>query len=243
MAVSSSFTAIVLTIVAFQAEPPPGLVRRVAEREALSEQARANYLYRQEVRVEEFGGRMGSPSGYYSETREVIFSPDGKRAEQFVGKPQSHLQRLVLTDEDFADIRNIQPLLLTPELLPRYSVRFRGEEMVDGVDCWVLEIKPRQILMGMRLFEGEAWVDKQSLSIVRTHGQAVPPVYSKGQENLFPRFTTLRAPVDGFYFPVLTHADDTLPFKTGPLRMKLTIKYSGYRRFASESKITFEPPE
>lgn len=218
-------------------------MRRVAEREALSEQARAKYLYRQDVRIEEFGGRRGEPSGFYTETREVLFSPDGRRIEQFAGKPQSRLTRLVLTEEDFADVRNIQPLLLTPDLLPRYQVRFRGEETVDGVDCWVLEIKPRQILMGMRLFEGEAWVDKRTLSIVRTHGQAVPPVYSKDQENLFPRFTTLRAPVDGFYFPVLTHADDTLPFRTGPLRIRLSIKYTGYRRFGAESKITFDPPE
>lgn len=239
---SSSFTAIALSILAFQADPPPDLVRLVAAREALCEQARSNYLYRQDVRIEEFGGRHGSSSGFYTESREVIFSPEGKRSEQFVGKPQSHLRRLILTEEDFQDIRNIQPLLLTPDLLSRYQVRFRGEETVDGLDCWVLEIRPRQILQGMRLFDGTAWVEKQTLSIVRTHGQAVPPIYSKGHENLFPRFTTIRAPFDGFYFPVLTHADDTLPFKAGPLRMKLSIKYSGYHRFASESKITFDPP-
>lgn len=240
---SSSFTVIALSILALQPAPPPDLVRLVAAREALSEQARSSYLYRQDVRIEEFGGRNGQSSGFYSESREVIFSPEGKRVEQFIGKPQSHLQRLVLTEEDFADVRSIQPLLLTPDLLPRYQVRFRGDETIDGLDCWVLEIKPRQILMGMRLFDGMAWVDKQTLSIVRTHGQAVPPVYTRGQENLFPRFTTLRAPVDGFYFPALTHADDTLPFKTGPLRMKLSIRFTGYRKFSSESKITFEPPQ
>ncbi len=231
-----------LSILAFQTAPPPDLVRLVAEREAQSEEARGHYLFKQDVRIEEFGGRQGQSSGYYRESREVIFTPEGRRIEQFVGKPDSRLQRLVLTGEDFQDIRNIQPLLLTPDLLPRYEVRFRGEETVDGLDCWVLEIQPRQILQGMRLFDGLAWVDKRTLSIVRTYGQAVPPVYSRGQENLFPRFTTLRAPVDGFYFPALTHADDTLPFKTGPLRMKLSIRYTGYRRFSSESKITFEPP-
>lgn len=232
----------ILSILAFQDAPPPDLAARVAAREALTEQARAGYVYRQEIHVEEFGGRGGQSSGFYRETREVLFSPEGRRIEQAVGRPQARLLRLVLTEEDFADIRHIQPLLLTPELLPHYQVRFRGEETVDGLDCWVLEIKPRQILQSMRLFDGMAWVDKKTLSIVRTHGQAVPPIYTKASENLFPRFTTLRAPVDGFYFPALTHADDTLPFRTGPLRMKLSIRYSGYRRFASESKITFEPP-
>jgi hypothetical protein len=234
--------AIVLTILAFQAEPPPGLVRKVAEREAANEAARNQYLYRQTVTIEEIGNR-GAVSGTYKEVREVIFTPAGERVEQFVGKPEPHLQRLVLTDEDFEDIRRIQPLLLTPEILPRYDVRFRGDETVDGVECWVLEVKPRQILQGVRLFDGLAWVEKGSLSIVRTSGQAVPPVYSQGKENLFPRFTTLRRKVDGgFWFPSLTWADDVLPFRQGPLRMKLSIRYAGYKRFGADSSITFEPP-
>jgi hypothetical protein len=241
--VSSSFTTFALFILAVQDTPPPDLVRQVAAREALSESARANYLYRQDVTIEEFGGRLGSPSGSYRETREVLFTPEGKRIEQFAGKPDSRLQRLILTGEDFADIRNIQPLLLTPDLLPRYQITFRGDETIDGTDCWVLQIKPRQILQGMRLFDGLAWIHKQSLSIIRTHGQAVPPIYSHGSENLFPRFTTIRTLIDGHYFPALTHADDTLPFKTGPLRMKLSIRYTGYRKFTAESKITFDPPQ
>ncbi|MBI4893477.1 MAG: hypothetical protein HY821_22845 [Acidobacteria bacterium] len=249
---STSFTLIALSILAclpgaapgaeaFQDGPPPELVKQVAAREAASEQARGNYMYRQEVRVEEYGGRSGSASGFYKELREVIFTPEGKRLEQMVGRPEAHLSRLILTDEDFEDLRNIQPLLLTPEMLPRYTVKFRGEETVEGKDCWVLQIDPRQLLQGMRLFEGMAWVEKTSLQIVRTEGQAVPPVYHGGKENLFPRFVTVREKVDGFYFPALTYADDVLPFKTGPLRMKLRVKYSGYQKFGAESKITFEP--
>ena len=176
--------------------------------------------------------------GNYREVREVIFTPAGERVERFSEKPASHLVRLILTDEDFQDIRNIQPLLLTPDMLPRYFIKFRGDERIDGVECWVLDIQPRQILHGMRLFEGLAWVEKESLAVIRTHGHAVPPIYANGRENLFPRFTTLREKVDDHYFPVRTYADDILPFKTGPLRMKFNIRYTGYRRFGAESKIT-----
>ncbi len=238
----SCVTAIALSILISQAESPPDLLRRVAEREALAQAARNQYLYRQSVTVDELGDR--DANGSYREVREVIFTPAGERIEQFVRKPESRLKRLILTPEDFHDIRNIQPFLLTPDLLPRYFIRFRGDETIDNIDCWVLDIQPRQLLQGMRLFEGFAWVDKQSLSIIRTHGQAVPPIYAGGRENLFPRFTTIREKIDGdFYFPVLTYANDTLPFKTGPLRMKLTIRYTGYKKFGAESKITFEPPK
>ncbi len=230
---------LLISVLAFQADPPADLIKRVAQREAATEAARNQYLYRQSVTIEEYDTR-GNALGSYREAREVIFTPAGERVEQFSEKPFSRLQRLILTDEDFQDIRNIQPLLLTPDMLPRYFIKFRGDERIDGVECWVLDIQPRQILQGMRMFEGLAWVEKESLAIIRTHGQAVPPIYSNGRENLFPRFTTLRAKIDDLYFPVRTYADDILPFRTGPLRMKFNIRYTGYRRFGAESKITFE---
>jgi hypothetical protein len=62
-------------------------------------------------------------------------------------------------------------------------------------------------------------------------------------ENLFPRFTTLREAIDGQHrFPVCTYADDTLPFRNGFQRVRMTIRYSGYKRFGAESAIKFEKP-
>lgn len=220
-------------------EPPADLVKRVAENERENEAARLNYIYRQTVVVEEVEPR----GGRFRETREVIFSPVGERTESAAAKPFNSLKRLILTPEDFEDIRHIQPLMLTPEMLPRYRVRFRGEESVDGVECWALEITPRQVFAGFRMFEGMAWVDKRDLMVVRIHGQAVPPVRTSKSENLFPRFTTIRRKVDGrHWFPELTYADDVLGFRTGALRMRLEIRYADYRRFGAESKITFDPP-
>ena len=210
----------------------------MAERELAAQEARSRYMYRQQLVIEEGGG------GQYRETREVIFSPTGERTEKLVRPPTNTLKRLRLTPEDFDDIRQIQPMLLTPDLLPRYLVRFKGEEDVDGRDCWVLELTPRQLFQGFRMFDGLIWADKASYSIVRTHGRAVPELRTRRDENLFPRFTTLREPIGGeHWFPSLTAADDVLDFRTGPLRMKLTIRYTDYRRFEAESKITFEPPQ
>jgi hypothetical protein len=125
-----------------------------------------------------------------------------------------------------------------------YETRFRGDERMDDVDCWVLQVRPRQILQGQRLFDGMLWVAKENYSIVRMEGQAVPQIYRAKSENLFPRFTTLRKPVDGaHWFPYFTFADDTLPFRTGPLRIRMTIRYTNYKRFGAESSVTFEGPK
>ena len=148
-----------------------------------------------------------------------------------------------MTDEDFQDIRNIQPFVMTEDQLWNYESKFRGDEKIDDVDCWVLQVRPRQILQGQRLFDGMLWVDKKDYSIVRLEGQAVPQIHSMKSENLFPRFTTIRQLVDGQHrFPVFTYADDTLPFRNGLQRVRMTIRYSNYKRFAAESVIKFAKP-
>ena len=220
-------------------EPPANLVKLVAERESTTVAERNEYMYRQTVTVEELDTR-GAARGQFKEIRDIIFSPEHERTEETVGKPEINLKFLRLTDEDYRDIRDIQPIVLTQDRLWNYETRFRGEENIDDVDCWVLQVKPRQILGNQRFFDGLMWVDKRGFDIVRMEGQAVPQLISTKDENLFPRFTTIRKPVDGkHWFPVYTYADDTLPFRTGPQRIRLRISYSNYRRFSAES--TFKP--
>ena len=46
-----------------------------------------------------------------------------------------------MTEEDFHDIREIQPLTLTEDQLWNYDTKFRGDETMDDVDCWVLQVQ------------------------------------------------------------------------------------------------------
>lgn len=223
-------------------EPPPDLAKRVARVESATRDARNDYTYRQSVTLEELNDH-GARIGDYRETRDVVFSPQHERTEQMIGGPALNLKRLVLTDEDFHDIREIQPFVMTEDQLWNYETKFRGDENMDKLDCWVLQVRPRQILAGQRLFDGILWISKKDLVIVRMEGQAVPQVLTAKSENLFPRFTTIRQAVDGrHWFPIHTFADDTLPFRNGPLRIRLNIRYSNYKRFGAESTVTFEKP-
>ena len=220
-------------------DPPADLIKRVAQRETETAEAQANYTYRQSLNIDEFDNR-GAIAGGYWEKRDIIFSPKQERTEQMVDRPFNTLHRIGLTEEDFRDIREVQPFLLTKDQLFLYETRFRGEESMDGVDCYVIHIQPRQILQGQRLFEGVLWVDKNDYSIIRSEGQAVPQIRTTKIENLFPHFTTLREKVDGnFWFPVTTFGDDTLYFRDGPQRIRIIIRYSQYKKFGAESKITF----
>jgi hypothetical protein len=220
-------------------EPPPNLGKLVAARATEARKARENYTYRQSVEIEELTP-SGARNGQYRELREVIFSPQQERAERLIGKPFDTLKRLKLTEEDFRDIREVQPFLFDSEQLFAYETRYKGDEDMDGEDCWILQVRPRQILAGQRLFDGLLWVSRKDLSVVRTEGKAVPEIRNMQSENLFPRFTTLWQRVEGGYsFPLHTFADDTLDFRLGPQRIRLNIRYMNYKRFGAESTVKF----
>jgi hypothetical protein len=220
-------------------EPPADLAKRVAHRESETAAERRQYAYTQSVRLQEIDGR-GTQTGEYRELREVIFSPTGDRTERFSGQPVSRLKNLVMTPEDFADVRDIQPFVMTEDHLWIYQVDYKGEERVGDRDCWVLSVRPRQILSGQRLFDGMLWVTQEDFSVIRSEGKAVPQIVTSRQENLFPRFTTTRKPVNGFWFPAVTSADDTLYFRSAPIREKLVIRYDDYKKFGSDTTVTFE---
>jgi hypothetical protein len=224
----------------YAADAPPNLMKKVAAKETEAARAQSNYTYRQTVLLEELDSH-GGLAGQWRDVRDIIFSPTEARTEHIVGKPLMTLRNLQLTEEDFRDIREIQPFLLTTDQAFIYESKYRGEETMDGIQCFVLEIRPRQILDGQRLFEGLLWIDQHDFSIIRSEGQAVPQIRTTKQENLFPHFTTIRRKVPGdFWFPVKTIADDTLYFRAGAQRERLTISYTEYKKFGSDTTITFE---
>ena len=119
-------------------DPPPNLAKLVAHRETETEIERNEYTYRQGVTIEELDDH-GMARGQYRETRDVIFSPRHDRTEQMVGSASNALKNLILTEEDFQDIRNIQPLVLTEDRLWNYETKPRGDETVDEVGVRIFQ--------------------------------------------------------------------------------------------------------
>jgi hypothetical protein len=194
--------------------------------------------------VQEFNVQ-GGITGEYRDVRDITFTPsqgsgNPVRYEHVIVPAHSTLSRVRLTPEDFADIRNIEPFLLTTDKTSLYEGRYRGEETIDGILCFVEFVRPRQILSGQRFFEGTLWVRETDFSVIRSEGQAVPQIDTLKEQNLTPHFTTIRREVDGkWFFPVETYSDDTLFFRDWPQRLKTVIRYMNYKKFGAESTIIF----
>jgi hypothetical protein len=226
-----------------QADPPlpaEEIIRKFAEKEKEFKQARANYVYRQDVRVQELDAN-DRVRGEYHMISDIGFDSSGRRTERVVYAPQSTLRGIQLTPQDLQDIREIQPFVLTSEDIHKYNLKYVGKELIDEIDTYVFEVEPKAIQKDQRYFQGRIWVDDQDLQIVKTYGKAVPDIIEKGKpENLFPRFETYREQIDSqYWFPTYTRAVDTLNFSSGAQRIRQIIKYENYRKFQADVKLTF----
>ena len=224
---------------AAQQTPPKDLLKTIARQGSLFEAELGRYTYRQTFHFHELDKR-GGQRGDYLEVRDVTFGPDGERTDEYVKGPIDRLKHMRLTEEDFRDLRDIQPFVLTEDTLWRYETRYEGEEPIDGRSCFVFRVKPRQVLEGQRMLDGRIWIDPEAQQVVQVAGQPVPQLNHTENANLFPRFMTVYAPIDGkFWFPVRTEAQDTLPFPTGMQQVRYEVDYAAYKRFSAETKITF----
>jgi hypothetical protein len=217
---------------------PDKIIQEFAAKEAVFKQARDNYAYTQDVTVQTLDGN--TPDGEFKEVTDITYDDKGKRIENVTFAPQSTLTRVAMTKEDYDDIRNKMPFVLTTEDLPEYDIHYEGTQHVDEIDTYVFDVAPKHIDKSRRYFQGRIWVDNHDFQIVKTCGKSVPDLRGKNNENLTPKFVTYREQIDGkYWFPTYTRADDNLHFSNGDIHIRETIKYTNYKHFGSKTKIIF----
>jgi hypothetical protein len=222
------------------------IIQKFAAKEKQFKIAREQYTYRQTVTVQTLDG--DTVDGEYKQVDDILFDDSGKRLDQVVFAPQSTLQRISMTREDFDDINHRMPFVLTSDDISEYQILYVGKQKEDELGTYVFDIAPKQMEKNKRYFQGRIWVDDHDFQIVKTYGKNVPDIgvgkKRGGQENLFPNFTTWRQQIDGqYWFPVYTKVDDELHFSTGDVHVRQIVKYSNYKRFGSKVKITYEGQE
>jgi hypothetical protein len=220
------------------------IIKRFATKEKQFKEARDQYTYRQDVKVMTLDGDTPD-GGMYQEVFDVTFDDKGHKVKNVVFAPQATLQRIQMTQEDFDDIENRLPFVLTSDEIGEYDILYVGQQKQDELNTYVFDVAPKQIVGKKRYFQGRIWVDDRDFQIVETYGKTVPDIRKKkGQENLFPKFTTWREQIDGqYWFPTYTRAEDTLKFSLGDVKIREIVKYTNYKRFGAKSRITYEGKE
>ncbi len=222
------------------------IIKRFAAKEKEFKEARDQYTYRQDVKVMTLDGE--TVTGNYQQVFDVTFDDKGHKIKNVVFAPQSTIENggISMTEEDFDDIENRLPFVLTTDEIGEYDVLYVGQQKQDELDTYVFDVAPKQIVGKKRYFQGRIWVDNHDFQIVETYGKTVPDIRKKHgkEENLFPKFTTWREQIDGqYWFPTYTRAEDTLEFSLRAVKIREIIKYTNYRRFGSKSRITYDGQE
>jgi hypothetical protein len=219
------------------AVPVDQIIQKFTQHEEEYRKERENYTYTQ-IFLFQTIDENGQVDGEYRMTSDILFTPAGKRYEKVLEAPASTIQRITMEQQDFDDIEKVWPLVLTPDELPKYDVKYLGREQVDELGTYVFDITPNKMEKKQRYFQGRIWVEDRDLQIVKTRGKGTG-LMKKKQDSAYPLFETFRENIQGqYWFPTYTRSDDTLHFKTGPdVRIRVAVRYANYKRFGSTIKI------
>ena len=150
--------------------PVEQIIKKFTENEAEFRKEREKYTYTQVFLFQTIDDD-GQPDGEFRMTSDMTFNSSGKRNERVIEAPASSIQRIVMEQQDFDDIEKVWPLVLTPEELPKYDVKYIGREQVDELGTYVFDITPIKMEKGQRYFQGRIWVEDRDMQIVKTRGK------------------------------------------------------------------------
>jgi hypothetical protein len=228
-----------------QGMTPQQIIDKFAAREEIFRQARNNYLYTQDITVQELDGN--TVSGEFRLVQEITYDDKGARIENVTFAPQNTLRQLSLSREDYEDFRYKMAFIMTTSDLPQYNLLYVGQQHQDEIDTYVFDVAPKTFAKGQRYFQGRIWVDNRDFQIVKSCGKTVPDIIANkkkkknAQENLSPKFVTYREQIDGkYWFPTYIKADDTLHFSNNDVHMREIIKLTNYKRFGSKTRIIYK---
>src|SRR5215467_15198084 len=143
-------------------DPPKGItpeeiIQKFAAKEKEFKEARDQYTFRQDVRVQTLDGT--TLTGEYREVFDVTYDNQGHHLENVVYAPQNTLTDLLMTPEDLHDLRHTMPFVLTSDEIPDYNILYVGQQQEDELHCYVFDIAPKKIEGKRRYFQGRIWVD------------------------------------------------------------------------------------
>jgi len=217
------------------------LIQKFLAQETKVNAARSHYQYTQDVLVQTLDDK--AVDGQFHQVTNVSYDDKGRRVDHVTFSEQSTLRGIQMSPEDFDDIREFMPWILTKEQAAQYNLTYAGQQHVDDLDTYVFHVVPKTEEKNKRYFEGRVWVDSRDLQVVKLCGKSVPESVRKKKKDpvdVRPTFAGYRQIVDGNWFPVYARVDDNLQFGTTSVHVREIVKFTGYKR-ADASQVASKP--
>src|SRR5512146_1525657 len=130
---------------------PEQVIEKFAAKEKVFKEAREHYTWTQDVSVEDSGA---NGEGEFRQVSDILFDDKGRRIEHVSFAPQNTLRNISMSPEDFQDLQQRLPFVLTTDEIGEYNIRYLGQQREDELNTYVFEIAPKQILPKQRYFQG-----------------------------------------------------------------------------------------
>jgi len=210
--------------------PPEEIIKKFAAKEDEYVAVRPTYGARKTIRIDEFD-REGRLTGQFLMVTESVRTPDGRIVNKVIEHPQSTLHVFALEPEDVKELERIPQFPLNSAQLAKYDLKYIGQEVIDEIDAYIFQVKPKALDRTHAYLDGIVWVDTKYLEVVKTYGRWVNELGDvKFATMPFTTFDTSRENVDGkYWFPNYERADETLHLKDGDFPVRLVIKWAGFK--------------
>jgi hypothetical protein len=223
--------------------PPEEIIRRFSQKEDEYLAVRPTYGSRKTTRIDEFD-HEGKLIGQFLMVTDEIRGSDGRVVNKVVQHPQSTLHFFALEPEDLKELNRIPPFPLNTSQLAKYDLKYVGDELIDEINCYIFQVKPKGVDRTHAYFDGIAWVDAQYLEVVKTYGKWVNELGDVHIATLpFTTFETYRENVDGkYWFPNYQRSDDAMHLKEGDFPVRLVIKWTDFKPLPATASTTAPAP-
>jgi hypothetical protein len=231
------------------AEPHPGppplpeseMLRRMAANEDVIKKEYSFYDFTQTVRIEE----LDNPAGKFTVTGEMFTKQDGERYFRVVKPPESDLKQTHFTLADVRTIVSIPLFNLTSDELQHYNFKYAGQEKLDEINTYILQVKPKLLSRTRWYFEGVVWLEDRDYAIVKSYGRFVSEIAGSGTKLPFTYFETFRENFqEKYWLPTYTRSDEEIPLGEGnQLRLHLVIRDTNFQKIAEAAAATSAPAE
>jgi hypothetical protein len=218
------------------AEPHPGpppipegeMLQRMAANEDVMKKEYNLYTFKQTVRIEE----LDNPAGKFTVTGEVLTRTNGERFFRVEKPPESDLKQTHFTLADVRAIVDIPMIFLTSDELDHYNFKYAGQEKLDEINAYILQVKPKLLSRKKWYFEGVVWLEDRDFAIVKSYGRFVSEIEGNGTKLPFTYFETFRENFQNKYWlPTYMRSDEAIPAGDGgQLRLHLVVRDTNFQR-------------
>jgi hypothetical protein len=221
---------------------PEEIIRRFSAQEDQLARLFTAYAYRKTVRLEEIGS-----DGKVSGQAEIAASslPVSEDARRKAGEPQSTLRFLNLERDDIEALSKIPAFPLVSSNLPKYEISYAGKQLVDELNTYVFQVKPRQLERTHAYFDGLVWVDDHDLAIVKTYGKWVTETGDAQTSKLpFTIFETYRQPIaNKYWLPAYSRSDGSYDNRGITVPVRLIVRWDQYAALPADKPAGQTAPE